>query len=48
MRQLAAVLLSAIIPQPTFALLTRRRARLRRHLAEPPRKRPYQIMPRLS
>jgi hypothetical protein len=48
MRQLAAVLLNAIIPEPTLARLRRRRARIRRHIAEPPRKRRYQLMIKLS
>ena len=47
LRQLIATLLSAVIPQPTFACLRTRMAAMRRHLHEPTRRRKYQCMIRL-
>jgi len=47
MRQLLATILQAILPQPTLDHLKRRRAVMRRHLHEPPRRRRYQTMPKL-
>jgi hypothetical protein len=48
MRQLVATILQAIAPEPTLECLTRGRARMRRHITEPPRKRRYQMMLKLS
>lgn len=42
MRQLFAMLLRIIIPEPTFAAFLRCAARLKRHLIEPRRRRRYQ------
>jgi len=47
LRQLAATLLQAIMPQPSFDLLRQLKATLNRHLHEPRRRRQYQNMPKL-
>ena len=47
-RQLVATLLQAIIPQPTLACLRHSISSLRRHLHEPPRRRTYQKMLRIT
>ena len=47
LRQLLATFLQAIIPEPTLAKLRRCKARLHRHMREPPRRRLYQKMARV-
>lgn len=47
LKQLIATILQAIIPEPTFADLRRCKARLPRHVHEPPRRRLYQKIPRV-
>jgi hypothetical protein len=46
LKQLVAILIQAIIPQPTLARLRRCHAMLARNLYEPPRQRCYQKMKR--
>jgi hypothetical protein len=46
LKQLVAILIQAIIPQPTLARLRRCHALLARNIYEPPRKRSYQKMKR--
>jgi hypothetical protein len=46
LKQLVAILIQAIIPQPTLAQWRRCRALLARNIHEPPRSRTYQNMSR--
>jgi hypothetical protein len=46
LKQLLAILIQAIIPQPTLARWRRCRAILARNIHEPPRRRTYQKMSR--